>query len=110
MSFVSFCRPPVSQVQELKNKVRTVGREIGGGNEVLQEMNALVSVELLFGRERQLRWKAPLINLPSNANMSSMTKQDTLLFLKRASSCKSPRITGKKKQTAPGSIRAPLGG
>ena len=40
-------RPQVSEVQELKREICTVGRESCGGNEVLQEASALLPVEPL---------------------------------------------------------------
>ena len=40
-------KPHMSEVQELKRKMCTVGRESGGGTEVLQEVSALLAVEPL---------------------------------------------------------------
>ena len=57
-------RPPVSKVQGLKRKVCTVGRESGGGNEVLQEVSTFLPVEPLSGRKRRLPWKAPPTDCP----------------------------------------------
>ena len=44
---VSPFRPHMGEVQELKREICTVRREKSGGNEVLQEANALLSVEPL---------------------------------------------------------------
>ena len=40
-------RPHMSEVQELKRKMCTVGWESGGGNKVFQEVSALLAVEPL---------------------------------------------------------------
>ena len=56
--------PRVGEVQELKLEVCTLRRKNSGGNEVLQEVSLLSSVEPLPVRERKLRLKAPLIDCP----------------------------------------------
>ena len=45
VNVVSSFRPHMGEVQELKREICTVGRESNGDNEVLQEVNALLSVE-----------------------------------------------------------------
>ena len=44
---VSPFRPHMGEVQDLKREICTVARKKSGGNEVLQEVNALLSVEPL---------------------------------------------------------------
>ena len=55
---------PSSEVQKLKREICCVEWEKSGGNEVLQEVNALLSVEPLSARERQWPQSAPLVDCP----------------------------------------------
>ena len=95
---VSHFRPHMGEVQELKREICNVGREKSGGNEVLQEVNALLSVERLSVAERKLRWSATLVDCPRLPVRVHV--QDTTWSSKRtSSSC--PRLPGniRTKQT-----------